>query len=574
MTPLAPDIRRVDDLRPLEKLIHETAAVAKHPQAPPDERHDAAVTLAKAVAPAVPRLEAMDIIKAVTRLEMLRARAQPKSGWNDPYGIFRPLKAAGGRPAPLGFQQLRQLVAHDPILSSIVFTRQRQISRLAQPSRFDHEPGFRIRLRGRPGHEMGDADRERVRWLERFVMNCGAVFNPLERERLKRDSFATFLKKVTMDTLAMDAMPVEVIPTGEGRPHGFVHVDGATVYIAPPGGFDQLDEPTNPNYELPELEDVKAVRVIDDVVYDWYAYGEIIYEVRNPRTDTYGIGYGIAESELMVRFVTNFLNATEYNAKAYEENHIPRGILNIFGDFADQDLEDLKAEVRAYLSGVNNAWNLPIMVSKDKESGAQFTRTGIEVNEMMFAKWITFLVAIHCALYGINPEEIGFESFSTKSSTLSDGSKEAQITSGMDKGYVPLKQHIQGVMNILVQAVDEEAEFVFTGDKDPKEAQEWDKLTLTFREARERQGLPATGLKILDEAPINPAMQSVYLQAVGQAAGADKEQDAPEEAQQEGQQEGQVPKGLAAIRAGLEPEQPPENAPQQSNPTGREHGES
>lgn len=533
----------MDDLRPLERLIRETSHTAAHPGAPPDERHDATVTLAKAVAPAVPRLEAIDLIKAITRMEMVRARGQPKSVWNDPYGIFRPLNAAGGRPAPLGFQQLRQLVVHDPILSSIVFTRQRQISRLAQPSRFDHEPGFRIRLQGRTA--MSTSDEERVRWLERYVMNCGAVFNPLERERLRRDSFPTFLKKITMDTLAMDAMPVEIIPTGEGRPHGFVHVDGATVYIAPPGGFDSLDEPANPDYELPELEDVKAVRVVDGTVYDWYAYGEIVYEVRNPRTDMYGVGYGIAESELMLRFVTNFLNATEYNAKAYEENHIPRGILNIFGDFADQDLEDLKAEVRAYLSGVNNAWNLPIMVSKDRESGAQFTRTGVEVNEMMFAKWITFLVAIHCALYGINPEEIGFESFSTKNSSLSDGSKEAQITSGMDKGYVPLKMHIQGVINTLVQAVDEDAEFVFTGDKDPKEAQEWDRLILTFREARERQGLPATGIEILDQAPLNPAMQGVYLQAMGAST---KEEGSTQE------KEGGEPslRGLAAIRAGLD----------------------
>jgi hypothetical protein len=239
--------------------------------------------------------------------------------------------------------------------------------------------------------------------------------------------------------------------------------------------------------------------------------------VRNPRPDAYGDGYGISETELIMRIVTGFVNMLNYNQKAYEDNHIPQGFLQIFGDYNDEDVESFKAEWAAYVAGVSNAWRLPLLVSqKGKDAGAVFTKTGVEVTEMHFIKGTTMFVALESAVRGIDPEEIGFESFSSKSSSLSDGSIEAKLINSKNKGFYPLLQHHEANINQILAAVDPDAYFEFTGFITPKDAWERDQKALTYVELRERQGLAPTGIPLLDNSPIDQTMQSVYLQAVGQ----------------------------------------------------------
>ncbi|WP_027894512.1 phage portal protein [Calidithermus chliarophilus] len=498
----------------------KAARTAMQPDAPPDERQDAALEVARGVKGAVPVFSKADLFKAAAYGYAVAQRraGQAKSDTADPFRIFRPSPVLSGRPAPLGFAQLRSLATHDVILASIVLTRQRQVASLAQAAQMDRDPGFRVKLRGLKDSEMTDGARQRIEWLTRYVENCGAEFSPFARKKLKRDDFSTFLKKAVMDTLLMDAMPVEIVRTHSGRPHGFKSVDGATVYVAPPEGFeDTLPEPVAATYELPDLGDVDGIMVVDSQVQHWFRYDELLYPLRNPRTDLYGAGYGLAETELMLRVMTGLVNVLSYNQKAYSENHVPQGFLTVFGDFSDEDVEVFKNEWASYVAGVSNAFRLPVLVSKDKESGAVFTKTGVEVTEMAFVKLITLYIAIEAALYGIDPNEIGFESFTSKSSSLSDGSVESRLAASQDKGLRPLLQHLQSPLQAILEDVDPDAVFTWTGFQDPKEAAEFDKLVLTFGEARERAGLPLTGDAMLDNAPLNPAMQSVYLQAQGMA---------------------------------------------------------
>ena len=513
-----------DDL-PVTDEHMRAAGVARDRSAPQGERHDAAMTVAKAVAPAVAVPPREDIIKAVMQYQRLNERlsrqhpGMPRSGNTDPHGIFRHHDYLR-RPAPMGFSNLRQVMQHDPILSSIIFTRIRQVSRLAKPVSYDFEAGFRIKLEGRRG-KLSEGERARVRWLERYVMNCGAEFDPFKRESLRRDDFIGYLKKSTMDSLILDAMPTEVVRTRSGRIHGWVHVDGASVYLAPRDGLpdDALPPEGVDEGDLPEPWAVKAVEATGDgtTVANWYAHDELLYRVRNPRPDVYGEGYGIAEPELMMTIITGFLNVLTYNKKSYEDNHIPQGFLQIFGDFKEEDIESFKSEWSAYVAGVNNAFRLPLLVSeKGKEAGANFVKTGTDIEDMRYIKWTELLIAVQHALYGMSPEENGFESYSSQTSSLSDGSVESKIISSKDKGLYPLLQHHEANINQIVSALDEDAYFEWSGFSDPKDSWERDQRALTYGELRERQGLEPTGIKMLDEAPIDGGMQGVYLQAMGQ----------------------------------------------------------
>src|SRR3546814_7415229 len=84
--------------------------------------------------------------------------------------------------------------------------------------------------------------------------------------------------------------------------------------------------------------------------------------------------------------------------------------MHLQGNYSEQDLAAFKRYWTAMVRGIDNRWNMPFLVSKDQESKASFENFGIEVDEMMFSKWMTFLASMICAIYGIAPDELNFES--------------------------------------------------------------------------------------------------------------------------------------------------------------------
>ncbi len=155
-----------------------------------------------------------------------------------------------------------------------------------------------------------------------------------------------------------------------------------------------------------------VARLMQGRISTAYTFDELIYEPRNPQADVLSAGYGLAESELMIRVVTGFLNAMSYNIKGFDSNAIPKGMLHLTGNYDDRDIAAFKRYWNSMVRGVQNAWSLPVMVSKDQESKASFENFGVEFNEMYFSKWMTFLTSIICAIYGMSPAEINFDSFS------------------------------------------------------------------------------------------------------------------------------------------------------------------
>jgi hypothetical protein len=127
---------------------------------------------------------------------------------------------------------------------------------------------------------------------------------------------------------------------------------------------------------------VFALQVVQGRPRTAYTYNDLIYVPRNPRTDVRLAGYGLGEPELLIRPVTGYLNAMTYNIKGFDENAIPRGMLHISGDYDANDLVAFKRHWNAMVKGINNAWTLPLMVSKDQDSKASFERFGVEFNEM------------------------------------------------------------------------------------------------------------------------------------------------------------------------------------------------
>lgn len=418
------------------------------------------------------------------------------------------------RPSAFSFQAMRQMVDQTPVLSAVVFTRQRQISRFCRLQESGRGPGFKIALKDKNANVSPDEEQS-IKLLQDFFLNSGWETKPRQRMRLKRDDFSSLMSKLVRDTLTLDSAPIETEFKRDRRLglDGIYAVDGATIRLCSEDGYRGDDE-------------VFALQVVEGNIRTAYTYDDLIYVPRNPRTDVLTGGYGLSETELLVRTVTGFLNAFTYNTKYFDSNQIPKGILHLSGNYDDQDLNAFKRYWNSMVKGVNNAWTLPVMVSKDQESRAAFENFGTEVNEIMFARWMTFLTSIICAIYGMAPDEINFESFSAGVSSLSGSDTEEKLANSKDKGLRPLLSYFENTFSdFIVAEFSDKYVFRFTGMDEEEESRvfERQKLTYTWNEMRALDGQDEIEGP-LGNAPMNPSLIGVWqaeMQQQQQDFGAD-----------------------------------------------------
>ena len=404
------------------------------------------------------------------------------------------------RPGQFSFDAMRAMVEQTPILNAVIMTRQRQVARFCRPQKGGKGPGFKIASKEQIDN-VDENEQQTMKLLESFILNCGWESKPRQRLRLKRDNFSGLMAKLVRDSLTMDSMAIETEWKRDKSLglDGIYAVDGSTIRLCAEEGYRGEDE-------------IFALQVVQGQVRTAYTYDDLIYVPRNPRTDVTAGGYGLAETELLVRVVTGFLNAFTYNTKYFDSNAIPKGVLNLYGNYSDEDISAFKRYWNGMVKGINNAWALPVMVSKDAESAAKFENFGVEASEIMFAKWMTFLGSIICAIYGIAPDEINFESFTSGASSLSGSDTEEKLAFSKDKGLRPLLSYLEGTLSeYVIGEFSDKYEFQWTGLDEEDEKQVWErkKLTRTVNEIRAEDGVDAVD-GAWGDAPLNPSLVSVW----------------------------------------------------------------
>jgi hypothetical protein len=508
--------------------------VAFNSQAPAGERFDASAELAKAHRPTtsslIPASDMQAILAVINEgLEgeaLLKARGgnivtfpdvrggnskPPKRGMQSVYIDNLQIFHSGEyfeKPSPVGFDALRTMCEQTPILAGVIMTRIRQVNRFCTISE-DGGPGFEIRHIDRK-HILTPEETESTALLGQFMANCGWEFNARARKKLKRDTFAQYMAKSMRDTLSMDACPIETEMKQDRSLgiDGFYAVDGSTVRLCTDAGYQGDDQ-------------IFALQTIDGRITTAYNYDQLIYEVRNPRTDVRLSGYGLAEPEMLIRVVTGFLNALTYNIKGFDSNSIPKGLLHLSGDYSQEDLIQFKRYWNSMVKGINNAWALPVMVSKDQESKASFENFGVEFNEMYFAKWMSFLCSIITSIYGMDPAEINFESFAAQKSSLSGSDTGEKLANAKDKGLRPFMSFYEGMLtDFVVKEFADKYCFRWVGldEEDEQQAFEAQQLILTVNEMRAERGYepyPVEGDGLdMGQAPLNPALIPIWQMAV------------------------------------------------------------
>lgn len=349
------------------------------------------------------------------------------------------------------------------IIKSIINTRIEQIQNFLRYSDDDQKPGFQLRYKRVVGGDIKEISKKDVKVVEglvRFLEDGG------ENDKWSsEDNFQDFTRKVIKDSLCLDQMCFEVVRSRNMKVNKFRAVDAALIR--------QLDT-DDPRYAsmfeqyrwhgyLPRYAMVWDSQIIrnpatDELVvyYPW----ELGYGIRNKTTNVFRNGYGCSELETLIEVVTWILWGMQYNGNFFKQGSQPKGFINVKNSNIDQGtLNEFRQDWKQTMSTVYNAHKIPVIQGIDLE----WIDLQQSNKDMEFTEWIKFLFVVTCAVYRIDPSELGFQFQDATRVFGQDGQKE-RLDHSQKKGLFPLLIFFQNIINrYVISEIDDRFEFVFTG---------------------------------------------------------------------------------------------------------------
>lgn len=373
--------------------------------------------------------------------------------------------------------------------------------------------------------------------IANFLLNCGETEDrPFDS---KKWNFDALLRSITWDSLVYDQIAIELIPKkaqeleGKLNVHHMQPVDASTIRYASPelSKFKNQDLQVSTDILYPEdelraleerdglelddgrleKEEYKFVQLIKGKIARGFTQDELKFGVRNSTADIYVNGYSISELEMLVALVTSHLQTEFYNRSYFQQGFSAKGILHIKANLNRSKLEELRRNWNHMVKGNRNSFQTPIMAGMDQVEWIPLTQSH---SEMEFSMWLNYLIRMICAIYQIDPSEIGYGiKDEGRGGGLSGDNTKEKLQNSRDKGFVPLMKFMQSYINTsIVDVLDDDYMLEWVGLTDEsdmsriarqKEEIQWKK---TLNEVRAEDGLPP--IKGCDHLLLNP----VYFQ--------------------------------------------------------------
>lgn len=423
------------------------------------------------------------------------------------------------KPFNLSYEVLRAM-SRTNVIKAIIETRKEQIGSFLEPQKDKYSTGFVIQKKRKwVGVEeevvkLSKQEEAKINEIIDFVLNCGTVGNSWSQ-----DTFDIFVQKIMGDSLILDQATAEVVRNRGGVPTTFFAVDAATIRVA--DSYEQSD------YKRGEVEvngyTPSYVQVyMNKVLCEYYPW-ELMFGVRNPSSDIRLNGYGKSELEDMIQTVTAILNADFYNANFFKVGSAPKGILKYSGNINPNTVDEFRKQWVAQVAGVQNMHKIP-MINADK---LDFINTQQSNKDMEYSRYQEFLIKISCAMYKIDPSEIGFPmQGSADSQPMFEGNNEARLKYSKDKGLKPLLKKLQFWLNkYIISQLDPTYELRFVGiDGEMTAQQELDddiKKLSNFQSLNEIR--TKRNLKPMENGdyPLNPMYMQMMMMSQNQASEGD-----------------------------------------------------
>jgi hypothetical protein len=336
-----------------------------------------------------------------------------------------------------------------------------------------------------------------------------------------------------------------------------------------------LNNPTGEgmNYEPPvykpytktgkeNIGDIAYVQKVNGTITAEYTEDELAFAVRNPRTDLFYTDFGMSELETLIEIVTGIVNGISYNTTYFTHSHLPQGVMSLIGNYKDEHLKAFQRHWKTLTEGAAGKWSVPVMALNDGQ-GFQWTPFKNSNRDMEFNQFLEFLFNIACAVYQIDPNEVGFKSWSSggQSAMGQSDNTATKMEESKDKGFNPLMDFLSDTFNSeIVDLIDEDFEFQWVGvddeDEDRKLERQQTELTMGTKTVSmiwsendtDVEELKAqNGGKLPDWAfaPASPQLIQVYMAEVNQQNQMDMQQQQQDQASKQGEQQQQFQQAQA-----------------------------
>ncbi len=418
----------------------------------------------------------------------------------------------------------------------IINMRIDDVLRYSQLSNQPWKPGWRIYPRVNRDHVDKTVQAD-IHDAERFLMN-GNIETDWSEAR-KRDAMGftgmqRFLSMVVRDSLNFDGIAIWTDADAKGRVKAFKALPSAQIRMTGPKGYAAPNEASDP--------DIFAVAV-DDAgnVINTFTRGQLIWYVRNPRTDPGVFGYGYSELEQGMRLIQGFTNALDMNVDAFNRNTTPNGMLLLTGKGWNQRQLDVVARIWTNLkSGNTKAWALPALMVPQDGKIEVLDLTDIRGKEAYYQDFMNMVVGAFCTLFRFPVTRLGYRISGKGQPTKPDGAAAEWIVDENDPGLSPLLHHIESVFNeYLLWTRWPHLEFCFTGKSPKEDAREYElrALAMTVDERRRQAGLAPMAddcpddlkqlARIIGMTPTDPALTGVFqsMAAAFLGAGSNQKKD-------------------------------------------------
>jgi hypothetical protein len=470
-----------------------------------------------------------DILRAQKALNTIQQKEnqamQPKAFFIDPLE-FNSNLGYKDKSFSLSYTTLKRM-SKTPIINSIIKTRKNQVADFAEPQENKYSTGFVVRKKSKNGVEqkMDNKDKRIAFAITDFLLKGGNV------GEWEHDDFDTFMRKIVDDSLTYDQMTFEIMRNRRGKVESFVATDAATFRMA--NSFFAKD------YDIPYFSNDKGlwgqdksdygpkikgyypayVQVYQNVKVSEFYPWELCFGVRNPSTSIFANGYGCSELEELINVVTSLLWGDEYNRRFFSQGSAPKGMLRVKGAVNETALQQFKQQWQSMITGVMQSWKTPV-VNQDVE----WIDLQKNNRDMEYSSWMEYLIKIACAIFNIDPIEIGWDiSRSSGRNGLFEGGQEKRLQNSKDKGLYPLLKFLQRKINkYIVEQIHPDYEFVFMGlngmtidqelDLDIKKVQAF----ATINEIREKYEMkPLEGGDIIENAVFVQSKNAAVMGAQG-----------------------------------------------------------
>lgn len=365
----------------------------------------------------------------------------------------------------LSFETLRRM-GDIYIIRAIVNTRIEQIQNFLHFSEGEQKEGFTIRRKrglfkdDNSKKELTNQDKKIIENIVKFLERGGWT------EKWDNvDNLQTFVRKIAFDSLTLDQLAFEIVRNRGWELQKFRAVDASLIRFldsVDPRQKESLEDYRFKGY-LPRFCMVWEDQILKNPItrepilyYPW----ELGFGIRNKSSNIRKNGYGTSELETLVEIITWILWGMQYNGNFFSQGSQPKGFINVKNsNISNSTLNEFRQAWTQTMRGVQNSHRVPVI------NGIDLEWIDLQKNnrDMEFNDWLKFLIIIGCAVYRMDPSELGFQ-FKDQAQIFGQDGQKARLQHSREKGLKPILIFLENVITeYLVSELDENFEFAFTG---------------------------------------------------------------------------------------------------------------